>query len=67
LPPGYPPSGGGLTACDFDKKAKHASENMTRSVGTSVFMAQSFENFPRSVEIKNLVSLVVAGSSDLGG
>jgi hypothetical protein len=33
---------GGLTACIFGEKTKQVNENMTRSVGTGVFMARSF-------------------------
>jgi hypothetical protein len=47
LPPAYPPSGGGLTACDFGKKAKHVSETMMRSIETCIFMARSFTRICR--------------------
>src|SRR6185437_356463 len=51
LPPGYPPSGGGLTACVFWTSAKQPSRSNARnrtqfidSVG--VFMSESCETAP---------------------
>ena len=49
LPPGYPPSGGGTTACAFGKRPKQTKANVIRTGGIFVFISVEFR--------KNLASL----------
>src|SRR6266508_1730510 len=47
LPPGYPPSGGGLTACAFGSvAARQRSASVAKSNGVLVFIAWSFAKIP---------------------